>query len=130
VGVAFAVGDVVVTLYVTLLLRYVTNLASTLVWIGFAINCTAFILSFWLVESPTWMASVGQKGHAARTFAYIAKFNGMQKSFAGIDEVEADPFNLITETKSLETVQLSEAVVRSDESPRGITGESQTNLVD
>ncbi len=52
VGAAFAVGDVIVTLYITFLLRYATQNTSTLIWIGFAINCVSVVLSFWIVESP------------------------------------------------------------------------------
>ena len=92
VGVAFAVGDVVVTLYITFLLRYATNDASTIVWLGLAINCVAFILVLWLVDSPTWMASLGHEAHAAKAFAYIARFNRVSDFASDVREVRADKF--------------------------------------
>lgn len=38
----------------------------------------AAVLSFGLVESPAWMASVGAGDHAAKTMEYIARFNGKE----------------------------------------------------
>ena len=75
VGAAFAVGDVIVTLYITFLLRYVTKDASTLLWIGFAINILAVTLSFWVIESPSWLVSVGHKVEAVSKITQMAKFN-------------------------------------------------------
>lgn len=59
IGGLFAVSDCIATLYITFLLRYVTNNALTIIWIGFGLNFVAAVLSFFLVESPEWMASVG-----------------------------------------------------------------------
>ena len=46
-------------------------------------------MSLWLVESPTWLASVGAGYHAAKAIDYIAKFNGkepLKASFVKADE--------------------------------------------
>ena len=74
-GAAFAVGDVIVTLYVTFILRYITQDARTLIWIGFVINIVAVVLSFWVVESPVWLVSVGRELEARDKLFYIARFN-------------------------------------------------------
>ena len=48
-------SDVIATLYVTLFLRFVSNDASTVIWIGLGLNIAAVIGAFWLVESPGWL---------------------------------------------------------------------------
>mmetsp|Transcript_25015 Transcript_25015/g.33534 ORF Transcript_25015/g.33534 Transcript_25015/m.33534 type:complete len:98 (+) Transcript_25015:1118-1411(+) len=95
-GITFENGDMIATFYVLFLLRYIKNDGSVLIWLGFALTLLAFILSFWLVESPTWLASLGHELEAAKKFAYIAKVNG-----AGplqFEVVKADEFGGESET--------------------------------
>ena len=92
VGVLFAFGDTIVTIYVTILLRFATNDSRVIVWIGFTINILAFILVLFLTESPTWMAALGHEEHAAKAFAYIAKFNGVSDFAGKVQEVRPDKF--------------------------------------
>jgi len=70
------IGDVVATLYITFFLRYISNDAFTIIWIGFSLNIVAFIMSFWIVESPVWLVSVGRNDEAIKNLKYIAKLNG------------------------------------------------------
>ena len=64
------------TLYVTFYLRYISNNAQSLIWVGFALNIIAFIMTFWIVESPSWLVSVGRKEEAIKNLKFIAKMNG------------------------------------------------------
>ena len=75
-GTASMIGDVVATLYITFFLRYISNDAFTIIWIGFSLNIVAFIMSFWIVESPVWLVSVGRNDEAIKNLKYIAKLNG------------------------------------------------------
>ena len=52
----------------------------------------AFILVLFLTESPTWMAALGHETHAAKAFAYIAKFNGVSDFASKVQEVRPDKF--------------------------------------
>ena len=70
------IGDVVATLYVTFYLRYISNNVNSLIWVGFVLNVTAFIMTFWIQESPAWLVSVGKNAEAIRKLAFIAKMNG------------------------------------------------------
>ena len=74
------IGDTVATLYVTFFIRFISNNSRTLIWVGFALNIAAFIMTFWIVESPAWLVSVGRKEEAIKNLKYIAKMNG-QKDF-------------------------------------------------
>lgn len=76
-GTALMVGDVVATLYITFFIRYISNNAITLIWIGFALNIVGCILALWIVESPAWLLSVGRKDLALQRLRYIAKINGI-----------------------------------------------------
>lgn len=49
--------DVAATLYITLFLRYISNNANTIIWIGFSLNVLACILGLLIVESPSWYVS-------------------------------------------------------------------------
>ena len=75
-GTFSCIGDVVATLYVTFYLRYISNNAQSLIWVGFALNIIAFIMTFWIVESPSWLVSVGRKEEAIKNLKFIAKMNG------------------------------------------------------
>ena len=79
-GTASMIGDTLATLYVTFFIRFISNNSRTLIWIGFALNIAAFIMTFWIVESPAWLVSVGRKEEAIKNLKYIAKING-QKDF-------------------------------------------------
>lgn len=68
--------DVVATLYITFFIRYISNDASILVWVGFSLNILSFILSFFVVESPIWLVSVGREQDAIKSLQYISKLNG------------------------------------------------------
>jgi len=96
------IGDVVATLYITFFLRYIDNSAKALIWIGFAINIVAFIFSLWIVESPSWLASVGRKEEAIKNLKYIAKVNGT-KDFQ-LDEIRDTTFETVDPEKEKEQV--------------------------
>ena len=76
-GTALLVGDVVATLYVTFFIRYISVNCYIIVWIGFGLNVFSLIASFWNVESPAWLLSVGETEKAKKSFMFIAKFNGV-----------------------------------------------------
>ena len=40
-------------------------------------NFVALIATFWNVESPAWLVSVGEIEKAKKNILYIAKFNGI-----------------------------------------------------
>ena len=77
VGTVSMVGDAAATLWITLLLRYVSNDANNMVWIGFGFNILATTMSFFLVDSPSWYVSVGKKDEAIKALQYMAKINGV-----------------------------------------------------
>ena len=62
----------------TFLLRFTPSTSQTVIWIGLSLNLAALIASFWNVESPAWLASVGEEEKAKRNIQYIAMFNGVQ----------------------------------------------------
>ena len=64
IGAVFAIGDIVATYYIIFFLRYISNNANILIWVGFAINIVACVLSFFLYESPAWLLSMGRKEEA------------------------------------------------------------------
>jgi len=68
--------DVIATWYITFFLRYISNNANTLIWIGFSLNIIAVIMGYWVVESPAWLVSVGRKEEAIKNLKFIAKING------------------------------------------------------
>lgn len=76
-GAMYAVGDIFATYYITFFLRYISNDANTLIWIGFAINILACICGFFLVESPAWLLSSGNKAGAIKNLEKIARINGV-----------------------------------------------------
>ena len=80
-GTAASFGDSIITLYIVLFLRYVSNEVSILLWIGLGLNVLALVLSFWLVESPAWLASVDRKDEALKALGYMARFNGEGERF-------------------------------------------------
>ena len=65
-GTISMIGDVVATLYVTFYLRYISNNVNSLIWVGFSLNIAAFIMTFWIVESPAWLVSVGRNAEAIK----------------------------------------------------------------
>ena len=75
-GTLIAICDGLATLYITFFLRYISNNVNTIIWIGFSLNIVAFIMTFWIVESPAWLVSVGRKAEAIKNLSYIAKING------------------------------------------------------
>ena len=77
-GTLFFTTDVVATLYVTFFLRYISNDAATLIWIGFALNIGSVIAGYFCVESPQWLVSIGRKDEAIKRLKYIAKLNGVE----------------------------------------------------
>ena len=60
IGAALATGDVATSLYITFYLRYISKNMNTLVWVGLFINLMVVFASYWTVESPSWLASVGE----------------------------------------------------------------------
>ena len=66
VGTAYLVLDVLATLYVTLFLRFVSNNASIIVWIGLVLNIVALVGAFWLVESPGLLVTQGCQEEAIK----------------------------------------------------------------
>ena len=77
-GTALAVGDTAAQLYVTFFLRFISRDSQTVIWIGMGLNFVALIATFWNVESPAWLVSVGETEKAKKNILYIAKFNGIQ----------------------------------------------------
>ena len=71
------VGDVVATLYICFFLRYISNDAFHIIWIGFALNIVAVIGAVLLVESPAWLVSAGRIEDAEACLQKIAKINGV-----------------------------------------------------
>ena len=71
-------ADVMATLYATFFLKYVSNDAGYIIWIGLGLNVLAVLGSFLLVESPSWLVSQGCQEDAIKALCYIAKFNGAQ----------------------------------------------------
>lgn len=71
------VGDVMATLYITLFIRYISTNCSILIWIGLSLNVLALILGFFIVESPEWLLSAGDKQGAIAALHKIAKMNGV-----------------------------------------------------
>ena len=78
IGAALATGDVATSLYITFYLRYISKNIHILIWIGLGINVFVIIASCWNVESPAWLASVGEIDKAKRNILWIAKFNGVK----------------------------------------------------
>lgn len=76
-GTAAMIGDVVATLYICFFLRYISNDAFHIIWIGFALNIVASIFGLFLVESPGWLVSAGRIEDATACLQKIAKINGV-----------------------------------------------------
>ena len=72
------VGDGIATLYVTFFLRYISKDITIIIWIGLVLNILACIMSFFTVESPIWLLSVGRKEEAIKNLNFIAKMNGVK----------------------------------------------------
>ena len=85
--------DTFATVYITLFFRYISKDATTLIWIGFAINIVTCVLIFWIVESPSWLISQGRKVDAIKTLETIAKLNGV-KHF-DIKDLKEDEFEIV-----------------------------------
>lgn len=49
------------TFYITLFIRYISVNISALIWVGFGLNVLCVICSYWLIESPAWLLSIGDK---------------------------------------------------------------------
>lgn len=110
-GSVLAMGDNVATLYDTFFLRYIGNDFKTIIWIGFAFNIIGCLLSFFIVESPQWLVSVGRKDEALKGIKYIAKLNGAaQFEVSGLRDQKFE--TLEPEKKKSET---GEAVLANDE---------------
>ena len=75
-GAMFAIGDIVATYYICFFLRFISNDANILIWIGFVVNIIACTLAFCLVESPAWLLSMGKKDEAIKNLEKIARWNG------------------------------------------------------
>lgn len=77
-GAAYVISDSVATLYVTFILRYISNNISTVLWIAFSCNVIALITGLLLPESPKWLVERGQERLAMKSIAKIAKYNGVK----------------------------------------------------
>lgn len=56
-GTGFMIADVAATLYICFFLRYISNDANTIIWIGMSLNVLAVLLGLLIVESPSWYVS-------------------------------------------------------------------------
>ena len=77
VGTTLLTMDVMATLYVTFYLRFIDISVKPIIWIGFSLNIISLIASFWNVESPAWLLSVGEVEKAKKNIMYMAKWNGV-----------------------------------------------------
>lgn len=77
-GTLFCALDAAATLYITAFIALISNNVNILVWIGFGLNILCCIGGFFLVESPAWLNTFGDKKGAIETIKYIAKFNGAE----------------------------------------------------
>ena len=66
-GTALMVGDCAATLYITFYLRFISNDIHYLIWVGFGINIFTVFAAYFLVESPSWLVSVGEIERAKKT---------------------------------------------------------------
>ena len=73
-------------------------------------------MTFWIVESPVWLVSVGRKEEAMKNLRFIAKMNG-QKDF----EITA------VKDVTFETVNPDEAKKQDDESIVGVAAQDDRN---
>ena len=76
-GVLYVISDSVATLYVTFILRYISNNIQTVLWIAFSCNFIALITGIIIPESPKWLAEKGKSKLAMKSIARIAKINGV-----------------------------------------------------
>lgn len=91
------VGDVVATLYITIFIRFISNDCSILIWVGLGLNCAAIISGYFIVESPEWLMSIGDKQGAMKALYTVAKINGV-KDFE-IHDLKAAKFETIDPEK-------------------------------
>ena len=75
-GTLFQALDAVAPLYITLFISQISNKTIVLVWVGLALNVLCCIGAYFLVESPAWYNTMGDKQKAIETIQYIARFNG------------------------------------------------------
>ena len=110
IGAALATGDVATSIYITFYLRYISKNIHTLIWIGLVMNVIVVIASYWNVESPSWLASVGQTEMAKRNILWIAKFNGVK-----IKRIN----DLVPDSENIKNTYISTRSFRS--TPRKVT---------
>jgi hypothetical protein len=72
------VGDVVATMYITFFIRYISVDVHIIIWIGFSLNAIVAIMGFFLIESPAWLLSSGDKAGAIKALKFVAKINGVE----------------------------------------------------
>jgi len=72
------VGDVVATMYITFFIRYISVDVHTLIWIGLSLNVLVVGLGIFLIESPAWLLSSGDKAGAIKALKFVAKINGVE----------------------------------------------------
>ena len=78
VGTILLAADAAATLYITFFIAFISSNVNILVWVGLALNILACTGGFFLVESPAWLNTFGDKQKAIKTIKYIAKFNGAE----------------------------------------------------
>ena len=93
VGTLFCALDAAATLYITFFIAIISNNINILVWIGFGLNILCCIGGYFIVESPAWLNTFGDKQKAIETIKYIAKFNGAE-DFQIID-LKAEKFEIV-----------------------------------
>ena len=69
--------DSISTWYLTFYFRYISNVASQIVWIGFGCNLFAMIAGYFLHESPTWLVTQDREEEAIEILEKVAKTNGV-----------------------------------------------------
>ena len=77
-GTLLVVWDSAISYWLTLYFRYISTHGPYIFWFALLINTAVLIVTFWIPESPKWLAANGQIGEAKRSLRKIAKYNGVK----------------------------------------------------
>ena len=96
---------------------------NILVWIGFALNILCCIGGYFLVESPAWLNTFGDKPRAIEIIKYIARFNGTE-DFEIID-LKDEKFEIVDPDKDKQNQndKKRESVILMDSQMDNITAD-------
>ena len=73
----FLCFDTISTWYLSFYMRYISNVANQVVWIGFGCNLFAIATGYFLHESPTWLVTQDREEEAIEILEKVAKTNGV-----------------------------------------------------